>query len=95
MLRTLVDWKLFNELHEVVSLDELGEGKPFCSVTGYLIKPLPKSVRAKVVESLCTYGVSEDGVEREPIIVQEQVAKETIAVEWSNLRVGDYLDGFW
>jgi hypothetical protein len=86
---------LFNEANELVSLDELGEGKPFCSVKGFLIKPLSKSLRTKVGENLCTFGVSKDGVVREPIIVREEQVKEVVAVQWDKVKVGDSLDGYW
>jgi hypothetical protein len=95
VLRTLVDWKLFDEANELVNLDALGEGKHLCSVTGFLLKPLSKAVKAKVSENLCTYGVSKDGVEREPTVVQEQLVKETVLVEWDKIKVGDMLDGYW
>jgi hypothetical protein len=93
--RTLVDWKLFNSEKELVSLDDLGEGKPFCSVTGYLIKPLPRSVKRKVCDNLCTFGVSKEGVAKEEIVIQERVVKETMLLQWDTLRVGDSLDGYW
>ena len=94
VLRTLVDWKLINQDNELATLDELGEGKPFCTVTGYVIKPLPVNVKTTVCENLCTYGASKPG-EREMVTVQEQLIKDHVDVEWEDLKVGDYLDGYW
>lgn len=94
VLRTLVDWKLFNKDNEMVSLDELGEGKPLCSVTGYLIKPLSKEAKAKVTDNISTFGIlSDDGPE--PTVVQERLVKEKLVVEWDSIAVGDTLDGYW
>lgn len=95
VLRTLIDWKLFNADGDMVPLDALGEGKPLCSVTGRLVKPLPKSVRLKVVENLCTFGVLKDGAEKEAVVVQEPLVKEVVPLEWDNIKVGDCLDGYW
>ena len=95
VLRTLVDWQLVNADNELVPLDALGEGKPCCSVTGRLVKPWSKDIRLKVAENLCTFSVLKDGTERAHAVVQEQVVKELVDVQWDEVKVGDFLDGYW
>ena len=95
LVRTLVDWQLFDEHDQLLSLDDLGEGKPLSKVTGYLIKPLPAELKMKICESLCTFGSMRPEDENKGVMVKEALVKEPVEVEWDTLKVGSMLDGYW
>lgn len=92
ILRTIIDFKLFNLDGDMISLSDIGEGKPPARLEGTLIEPLPGKWKEKLLEILCSRPPPNQPLSTG--ILSAQPPNPVPIADWDVLKVGDLVDGF-
>jgi hypothetical protein len=92
VLRTIVDFRLFDSKGESIAFAEIGEGKSPVRLEGTLLEPLPLKWKEKLMEILC----SRPPPPQPPStgVVSAQPPTPVPIPDWDQLSVGDLVDGF-
>jgi hypothetical protein len=88
VLRTLLNFCLYDSQGKILSLDDIGEGKPLAKVTGTIIEPLQSPWKEKLMEILCTRPSS---VARDISVGNTALLSDS---DWDVLQVGDMVDAY-
>lgn len=92
ILRTMVDFKIFNSEGEMIPLSDIGEGKPPARLEGTVLEPLPLKWKEKLLEILCSRSPTNQSMSS--AILSAQPPNPVPIADWDHLKVGDLVDGF-